>query len=103
MGPSALLKRNLFIQGNREGTSSVGFEVLIRNCKINLINLFIFNYLFSLKYKFVYPQPFDVKTLFSKKHVFRKQNRTAAFGFTSVVLDFKLTQGNVDLLFSRHK
>ena len=31
----------------REGTSNVVFEVLIMNCKIDFINVFIFNYLAS--------------------------------------------------------
>ena len=33
------------VQGCREGTSSVTFKLLIMNCKIYSINLFIFNYL----------------------------------------------------------
>ena len=41
----ALCQRNINIQGHREGTSSVAFEVLIMNCEIDSINLFIFNYL----------------------------------------------------------
>ena len=44
---------------------------------------------------------FDVKFLFSKNHVFRKQNRTArlwSYGL-SLVSDFKLTRENDDLFF----
>ena len=37
----------IYVQGHREGTSSVAFEVLIMNCEIDFINLFIFNYLAS--------------------------------------------------------
>ena len=44
---------------------------------------------------------FDVKFLFSKNHIFRKQNGTAclwSYGL-SLVSDFKLTRGNDDLFF----
>ena len=34
-------------QGRRDGTSIVTFELLIMNCEIDFINLFIFNYLAS--------------------------------------------------------
>ena len=34
-------------QGRREGSSSVAFEVLIMNCELDSINLFIFNCLTS--------------------------------------------------------
>ena len=67
-------------QGRSEGTSSVALDVLIINCKICFINLFIFNCLtFDIKlfiFKF-----FNVKFLFSENHVFRKQKRTAVYGF----------------------
>ena len=53
-------------------------------------NFFIFNF-------------FDVKSLFSENHIFRKQKRTAVYGCGSLVLDFKLTPENDDLLSSRHK
>ena len=38
---------SLITQGRREGNSSVAFEVLIMNCEIDFMNLFIFNYLQS--------------------------------------------------------
>ena len=76
-------------QACSEGTSSATFKVLIFNCLILNINLFIFNL-------------FDVKFLFSENHIFRKQKRTAVYGPASVVLDFKLTRENDDLLSLRH-
>ena len=66
-------------QGCSEGTSSVTFEVLIINCQICFINLFIFNCL-TLNIKLFIFKLFDVKFLFSKNHVFRKQKRTAVYG-----------------------
>ena len=54
-------------------------------------------------YKFVYLQLLNVKFWFSKKHIFPKQQTTAVYGRASIVLDFKLTRENDDLLFSRHK
>ena len=42
-------------QGRSEGTSSVAFEVLIINCQIYFINLFIFN-CFNIKHKTVHLQ-----------------------------------------------
>ena len=57
-------------QGCSEGTSSVAFEVLIIN----------FNFL-TLKIKLFIFKLFDVKFLFSKNHVFRKQKRAAVYGF----------------------
>ena len=77
---SAILK---FVQQriNRrgKGTSSVAFEVLIINCKIYFINLFIFNCL-TLNTKLLIFKLFDVKLLFSENHAFRKQKRTAVYG-----------------------
>ena len=66
-------------QGRSEGTSSVAFEVLIINCQIYFINLFIFNCL-TLNIKLLVFKLFNVKLLFSKNHVFRKQKRTAVYG-----------------------
>ena len=77
-------------QGHSKGTSNIAFEVLIISCQIYLINLFIFNL-------------FDVKFLFSKNPIFRKQKRIAVCGPASLVSDFKLTRKNDDMLFSRHK
>ena len=37
--------RAIIVQGRTEGMSSVTFEVLMMNCKIDSINLFIFKYL----------------------------------------------------------
>ena len=68
-----------FNQGCSEGTSSVAFEVLIINCQIYFINLFIFNCL-TLNIKLFIFKLFDVKFLFSENHVFRKQKRTAVYG-----------------------
>ena len=59
------------MQGRSEGTSSVAFEVLIINCQIYFINLFIKFFIFKL---------LDVKLLFSENHVFCKQKRTAVYG-----------------------
>ena len=69
-----------------EGTSSVVFEV----------NRF---------YEFVHLQLFDdVKLLFSEIFViFRKQKRTAVYKSTSLVLDFKLTRENDNLLSLRYR
>ena len=58
--------------------------------KCLLGNFFIFNL-------------FDVKSLFSEDHIFCKQKRAAVYGCRSLVLDFKLTRENDDLLSSRHK
>ena len=62
-------------QGRSEGTSSVAVEVLIINCQIYFINLFIFNCLTSNIKLFIF-KLFDVKVLFSENHVFCKQKRT---------------------------
>ena len=65
-------------QRRRKGTSNVAFEVLITNCQIYFINLFIFNCL-TLNIKLIIFKLFDVKFLFSKNHAFRKQKRTAVY------------------------
>ena len=73
----------IMLQGRSEGTSSVAFEVLIINCQIYFINLFIFNCL-TLNIKLFIFQLFDVKFLFSKNHLFRKHNlwtHVLSFGF----------------------
>ena len=46
---------------------------------------------------------FDIKFWFSKKHIFLKQKKLAVCGHVSLVLDFKLTQENDDLLSLRHE
>ena len=56
-----------------------------------------------MKHEFVELQLFDVKFLFSEKHIFRNQNRTAVYERASLVLGFKLIWENEDLLSSRHK
>ena len=89
-------------QGRREGASSVAFEVLIINCQIYLINLFIFNCL-TLYVNLSIFILFDIKLLFSENHIFRKQKRSAVFGRSSLISDFKLTRENYDLLSSWHK
>ena len=86
-------------QGRREGASSVAFEVLIINCQIYLINLFIFNCL-TLNVNLSIFILFDIKLLFSENHIFRKQKRSAVFGRSSLISDFKLTRENYDLLSS---
>ena len=74
---------NSVIQGSREGTSSVTFEVLLINCQIYFINNLykssIFNCL-TLNIKLFIFKLFDVKFLFSENHVFCKQKRTALYG-----------------------
>ena len=64
---------------------------------------FVHLQLLNVRYKFVHLQLFDFKFLFSKTHAFRKQKRTAVYGRASLILDFKLTRENDDLLFPRHK
>ena len=89
-------------QGRSKGTSNIAFEVLIISCQIYLINLFIFNCL-TLNINLFIFNLFDVKFSFSKNPIFQKQKRTAVYGLASLVSDFKLTQKNDDMLFSRHK
>ena len=89
-------------QGHSDGTSSVAFEVLIINCQIYFISLFIFNCL-ALNINFFMFNLFDVKFLFSENQIFRKQKRTAVYGRVSLVSDFKLTRENDDLLSLRQK
>ena len=66
-------------QSRSEGTSSVVLEAVTINCQIYFINLFIFNCL-TLNIKLLVFKLFNVKLLFSKNHVFRKQKRTAVYG-----------------------
>ena len=68
----------LLVQGHSKGTSSVALEVLIINCQIYFINLFLFNCL-ALNIKLFIFKLFDVKFLFSENYVFRKQKRTAVY------------------------
>ena len=77
------LQVSVLMQGFSEGTSSVASKVLIISCRIYFTNLFIFNM-------------FDIKFLFYEKHVFRKQKRTAVYGRSFLVSDFKLTRENDD-------
>ena len=105
----------IYVQGHREGTSSVAFEGInneLRNRFYKFVHLQLFSVkynfvhlvqLFNVKHKFVHLQLFDVKFLFSEKHIFRKQKRTGVYLRASVFLDFKLTRENDDLLSSRHK
>ena len=72
-------------QGQSEGTSSVAFEVLIINCQIYFKNSLIFICL-TLNIKLLIFKLFGVKFLFSEKHVFRTQKRTAVYG----VMDARL-------------
>ena len=75
-------------QRRSEGTSSVAFEVLIINCQIYFINLFIFNCL-TLNIKLFIFKLFDVTFLFSENHVFRKQKRTAVYGVRTRIHSFR--------------
>ena len=99
-----------------KGSSSVAFEVLIINCQIDFMNLFIFNCLTSDIILFIFNCLrsdinlfiFNCLTLsklflLSKNHIFVKQKRTAVYGRASLVSDFKLTWENDDLLSPRHK
>ena len=74
----------------REGTSSVAFEVLIMNCKIHFINFF--NYLASNINFIIFNCLASSSDLCFPKPIFLKQKRTAFYGCTSIVSDFKLTQ-----------
>ena len=91
--PSAFIQmlflKNLFFQGCSECSSSVAFEVLIINCQIYFINSLIFNCLTS-NIKFYIFELFDVKFLFSKNPVFRKQKRTAVYGVMDAHLSFRI-------------
>ena len=76
-------------QGRSEGTSSVALEVLIINCQIYFINLFIFNCV-TLDIKLFIFKFFNVKFLFSENHVFRKQKRTAVYGLMDARPQFRI-------------
>ena len=76
-------------QGRSEGTSSVAFEVLIINCQIYFINLFIFNCL-TLNIKLFIFKLFDVEFLFSENHVFCKQKERAVYGVMNARPQFQI-------------
>ena len=76
-------------QGSSEGTSSVSFEVLIINCQMYFINLFILNCL-TLNIKLFIFKLFGVKYLCPKNHVFRKQNKTAVYGLMDARPQFQI-------------
>ena len=77
-------------QGRSEGTSSVAFELLAIKCRLEFMNLFIFNCLTS---NFCFP-----------KHIsFARQMTTTVYERALLVMDFKLTRENDDLLSSRHR
>ena len=76
-------------QGRSEGTSSVALEVLIINCQIYFINLFIFNCV-TLDIKLFIFKFFNVKSLFSENHVFRKQKITAVYGVMDTHPQFQI-------------
>ena len=76
-------------QGRSEGTSSVALEVLIINCQIYFINLFIFNCV-TLDIKLFIFKFCNVKFLFSENHVFRKQKRTAVYGVMDTRPQFRI-------------
>ena len=69
----------------------------------NIFFTFAHLQLFNVKCKFVHLQQFGIKFLFSKTHIFCKRKRTAVYGRSSLVLDFKLTWQSDDLLSLRHK
>ena len=71
-------------QGRSEGTSSVAFKILIMNCQIYFISLFIFNCL-TLNINVLIFNLFDVPFLFSENNIFCKQKRTAVYGRSSLV------------------
>ena len=66
-------------QGRSEDASSVAFEVLIINCQIYFINLFIFNCL-TLNIKLLIFKLFDVKFLFPKIMSFANRRKRLVYG-----------------------
>ena len=81
-----ILNYTLIYRGNQgcsKGTWSVAFKVLIINCQIYFINLFIFNCLTLNIILFIF-KLFHIKFLFSEKHVFCKQKRAAVYGLVDV-------------------
>ena len=58
--------------------------------------------MFNVKYKLVQFRRFDFKFLFSEKHIFRKQKKTAPYGLASLLSHFKLIRENDDLLSPRN-
>ena len=92
-------------QRRSEGTSSVAFEVLIINCQTYFINSFIFNCL-TLNMKLFIFKLFDVKIFVFRKPCLSQTEENGclwSYGCAFLVLDFKLTWENDDLLSSIHK
>ena len=56
-----------------------------------------------MTHSFINLQLFNVKFLFSEKHVFRKQKRMVVYGRGSLITDIKLTREDDGLLSSRHR
>ena len=75
-------------QGCSEGTSSVSFEVLIINCQMYFINLFILNCL-TLNIKLFIFKLFGVKYLCPKNHVFRNRIKRLFMDLWMRVLSFR--------------
>ena len=103
----SIKKKNLQIisQGCREGTSIVAFEVLIINCQIYFINLFIFN-CFNIKRKIVHLQVVQRQIFVFRKSCLSQTEEKGCLwscGCASLVSDFKITRENDDLLSWRHK
>ena len=69
----------LELRGVARGTSSLPIEVLVINCQIYFINLFILSCL-TLNIKLFIFKLFDIKFLFSKNRAFCKQSRTTVYG-----------------------
>ena len=63
---------------------------------------FVHLQMFNVKYKCVHLQLFYGKFLFSEKHIFCEQKRTAVYGSESLVSDFKLPRENDHLLSLKH-
>ena len=86
-------------QRHSVGISTVAFEVLVFNCQIDFINLFNFNCLTSSINFFIF-NCFESNFCFLKN--FCKQKRTTVYERAFLVLDFKFTRENDELLSSRH-
>ena len=84
---------------------TIAFKVLIFNCQIYFISLFIFNCL-TLSINLLIFNLFDLKFLFPRKSYLSQTEEDGCFwtyGRAPLVLDFKLTRDNDDLLSLIHK
>ena len=73
------------MQGCREGTSSIAFELQIKNCEIDSINLSIFNYLALNINLFIFN---CLTSNFCFLKIYISQERTTVYGRASAVSDF---------------